>query len=215
MIFGKNLINQMLKILFAVLFPLILLFFIQPVFAFNNGLQKVLLPFNTISHIKFSYTEIRKSVFFKKEQYSHGQITYKKPDIIIKEVLNPQNKTYKIVNKILTISSLDKESKKLKINKVNIENFPQLYQFVELVKSILSGDIKFIKSHYTFKLNEEEQIWTLTLFPIKSFDAENIEQEVLKKIKITANHKQLLAIKMLGFGGESTEIIINTILERS
>ena len=97
MIFGKNLINQMLKILFAVLFPLILLFFIQPVFAFNNGLQKVLLPFNTTSHIKFSYTEIRKSVFFKKEQYSHGQITYKKPDVIIKEVLNPRIRHMKLL----------------------------------------------------------------------------------------------------------------------
>ncbi len=212
MIFGKNVIDKMLRILFTVLFPV---FLIQPVFAFNNDLQKVLLPFNTISHIKFSYTEIRKSVFFKKEQNSHGQITYIKPDIIIKEVLNPQNKTYKIVNSVLTISSLNKESKKLKINKVNIENFPQLYQFVELVKSILSGDIKFIKSHYTFKVNEEEQMWTLTLFPLKSVDAENINQEVLKKIKITGNHQQILAIKMLGFGGESTEIIINTILERS
>ena len=215
MIFGKNLINKMVKILLTALFPLFLLFFIQPVFALNNGLQKVLLPFNTISHIKFSYTEIRKSVFFKKEQYSNGIITYKKPDIIIKEVLKPQNKTYKIVNNVLTVSALDRKSKKLKTNKININNFPQLYQFVNLVKSILSGDIKFIQSHYTFKLDEKELMWTLTLFPIKNFDAENIEQELLKKIKITANHEQLLTIKMLGFGGESSEIIINKILERS
>lgn len=174
----------------------------------QSDLEQLLLPFTKISSIHFSYTETRSSMFFKKAQVSSGEIQFIQPDRIIKRVIKPQYQEFDIDKEQLTIRSLSKPDRQ-----ININQYPQLKHFVLLIKAVLSGDSQYLRQHYTIALttqNESIAFWLLSLIP-RDFP-DQIENKSIQSIAIKGKDGQITAIKMQGFAGESSELIIDKIM---
>jgi len=180
----------------------------------DTELNDLLLPFTKVSLIQFTYHESRISVFFKTPQISHGKILFKYPDQVIKEVLKPEYQKYELTKNSLVISNSngsDRQSHNKK--QVNINNYPQLKQFIELIKALLSGNIEFLQQHYNMKIkSKEQQSWTLLLAP--RFFPDEMEQRTVKSIQIQGSDEQINSIKITGFGGEQSELTIEQILNK-
>ncbi|MFK5984653.1 MAG: hypothetical protein QM479_04400 [Pseudomonadota bacterium] len=184
----------------------------------NTELEKLLFPFTKISSIHFSYTEIRTSFFFKKAQISSGEIQFIQPDIIIKQVLNPENIRYEINNNSLTIYQTKNSSNSKTGTQLNIEDYPQLKQFIDLLKALLSGDAQFLRENYKITIahkessNQAKGDWELKLVPINLNKNIELEQKHLQSISIRTLEQHIKSIKMLGYGGEISELKIEQIL---
>ncbi len=173
----------------------------------NIELENALLPFRKIASIRFTYSEIRRSFFFKKKQVSSGTIHYIKPDILIKHIIKPSDKKIKITQDKLMISRLEKETLILDIN-----HYPQLTHFIHLMKAILSGDAHYIRQYYKIQLvMNQKSIWTLTLTP-KDFIEQN-EAKTIKSVQINVINDEIQRIKMIGFSGETSTLVIEEVLE--
>ncbi len=174
----------------------------------NEQLQKLLLPFSKINSIQLSYTETRGSFLFKKPQIFEGEILFSKPDIVIKKVLEPEYKKYEINGNTLTISSSINN-----IEQVNLDNHARLKQYVNLIKSILSGDSQYIQQFYDVKIEyKQNHSWILNLMPKLSMEELDLGQKYLQSIHINGVAAQIKYIKLLGFNGEYDELKINQIL---
>ncbi|MCK5538683.1 MAG: hypothetical protein KAI02_00225 [Gammaproteobacteria bacterium] len=175
----------------------------------NKTLESLLLPFTQISSIHFNYTEIRSSFFFKKKQISQGNIQYIKPDTIIKRIVKPHYKKIEIHKNKLVIHSMEKGALKVDIN-----DYPQLKHFIHLIKSILNGNAHYISKYYEVSLDlNSKSFLILNLIPKKL--PNNNEVKRIKSIHITINYDQINSIKILGFGGETSTLMINDILEKT
>ena len=173
----------------------------------STDLEEILHPFTQHSSIHFTYTEIRTSIFFKNPQVSTGEIRFIKPDKIIKAVLKPEIKNYEISQNKLIISSPEKPIKELRIT-----DYPHLKRFIDLIKNLLSGDVKSLRENYRLTIKKMPiDLWELNLNPRR--DPAEIEQRDIKSILIKGRSKQIKTIKMIGFGGEVSELRIESVLD--
>jgi hypothetical protein len=192
----------------------------------NTKLQDLLLPFKKITLVKFTYTETRKSVFFKKPLVSYGKIEFIHPDKITKEVLKPSYKKFIINKDILTITDTIKtnnKDEKIKKKQLTLTRHPKLKQFIDLLKALLSGEDLFLQKHYDIsisKLTANENTlkkttylsWKLILTP-KIFP-DDLEKHNIKSIQIVGTSENIKSIEINGFAGEYSLLTIDKILQK-
>jgi len=204
----------MLKhISFGIIFTLFMqLSAVSQVYSSENNLQQLLQPFKSITFIHFTYTQKRYSLFFKQPQESRGEIIFEKPDTLTKRELQPHQKTYQIQNNQLSVSEYDKNKQLSKNAEIHLSNYPQLQQFVDLYKALLSGNADFLAQHYSYQIQNHAENWDLQLTPLPVNDVMNMQQQRLKTVQITASKDKIQSIHMLGHGGEKSELYIDKII---
>jgi len=173
----------------------------------DKQLERLLQPFIQISFVHFSYTETRNSLFFKKAQKSTGEIQFRKPDLIIKYVLTPQKQKFSIKNNQLIRYNSDNKKDTL-----NINDYPQLKNYIALIKAILSGDAVFLRQYYNISIENPAYAWLFILTPKNVLDA--LWQKSIKSIQISGIDDRINSIKIAGFAGEQSELIIEKIIEQ-
>jgi len=188
-------------------FLLFYLIFFPLICSADTQLEQLLQPFTKISSVHFSYIETRSSLFFKKEQKSTGEMRFVKPDIIIKQILTPFKQKF-IINK----NQLSHYNSENKLRRLNINDYPQLKNYIALLKAVLNGDAAFLRMHYDFSIENRAETWLLTLSPIIVSD--ELPQRSIKSIQINAADDQINYIKMFGFGNEYSELLIERIIKK-
>ncbi len=192
----------------------------------NTELQNLLLPFKQITLVKFTYTETRKSVFFKKPLLSSGEIEFIRPDKIIKEVLKPSYKKFIINQETLTIIDTIKTNHKnedIKKKQLKLTHYPKLKQFIDLLKALLSGDALFLQKHYDISISQlapnkndlkktTHLSWKLILTP--QIFPDNLEKQTIKTIQIVGTQSHIKSIEINGFADEYSLLTIDKILQK-
>jgi len=147
----------------------------------------------------YRFSEKKFYSFLKKPTEVSGELVFKKPDTLEKNIItNSKKATYRIVGDKLFIIKPDK-----KMRKVLLNNYPEILALANSLRALFAGRIDVLKQFFDIEINGTLQNWTLTLTPTDIDLEEKIEfMEIkgahlsLKKITIkeTDGDKSVLTL---------------------
>jgi len=197
-------------------FFLVSLFLLNTAFASSSPvqddikLQKLLVPFTNMKHVKMAYHEKRFSMFLKQPREYQGTIEYIYPDLFIKQVLTPVRKKFVINQDQLTIHSYNSgdNNKQEQEHSVSLNDYPQFKQFQTLLSALLQGDASKLTQYYRYNIYSlsDNQV----RLKLKSHLADTFTQEQQtssEHIEIILQNNLIKKITLFGFGGEKSELI--------
>ncbi|WP_214660461.1 hypothetical protein [sulfur-oxidizing endosymbiont of Gigantopelta aegis] len=180
----------------------------------HSQLQQLLSPFSGIPHIKLAYQEKRFSIFFKQPRLYQGTIEYISPDTLIKSVETPDRKKFVLQQNTLSIyeHNIEPDDTSDPINKVSLDDYPQLKQLKTLFIALFQGDTDQLVKFYQYKIHHLAN--NTTRLVLKSLLNNPLIDDIpsslsKQQIDIVFQHQRIIKILMKGLGGERSEVIFN------
>jgi len=147
------------------------------------------------------FTEERHSQLLQKPMKLSGKLVYKAPNTLIKQTTKPLEETFIISGTTLAVERV-REGKKQR-HEVILEDFPALAPIVLGLRSVLSGDLKTLKQHYSPELNGSYEDWTLVLKPRRrAFEEDDWLKDVVKSVTIKGSGTHVSRVEILEPGGD-------------
>lgn len=147
----------------------------------------------------YRFSEKKFYSFLKKPTEVSGDLVFKKPDTLEKNIVtNNKKASYRIVGDKLFITKPNK-----KIRKVLLNNYPEILALANSLRALFAGRVDVLKQFFEIEINGTLQSWTLILTPTDIDLEEKIEfMEIkgehlsLKKITIkeTDGDKSILTL---------------------
>jgi hypothetical protein len=171
MIFGVNL-N---KLIFFVAISLIMMVMISPVNAGEDwNLNRLLTGLAVKKNTQVRFVEEKHFSFMEKKLTSSGILYYQYPDVLIREILEPEKQRY-VVNGMHLIMEQGGWKRS-----IDISEYPQIRVFVDTFRATLAGDIKTIHQLFVAQLSGNQESWTLSFSPRNKDLSDQVEKIVLK-----------------------------------
>ena len=128
--------------------------------AFGLELSELLVEISKTPE-KFSrFTETRTSNFLSKPLVSKGNLEFKAPAILVKQLTYPEKSEQRINGDMLTIINNDSSTQTL-----SLSTYPELEIGINAIRWVLSGDFVNLKKSFDVTFKEYKQLWQLHLKP--------------------------------------------------
>ena len=146
---------------------------------------------------RVGYTEERHMSMLGVPLVSAGELVYRAPDYLKKQVSEGGQGSYEIQGEQLRIEE-DGEVRELPLSA-----HPALQAFVASFRATLAGDLATLQRFYRLSLSGSAADWTLTLVPTETSMA-----RVIREVTIRGSGDRLLRVETLEQGGDSTVMTI-------
>ena len=107
------------------------------------------------------FSEIRTLKIVTTPLKSSGRLSFRRPDILEKQVLVPREETLRIDGERLTIEDGSADSPRT----VHLPDHPPLLAAIESIRAPLTGNAETLRRLFTATLGGSERHWVLTLVP--------------------------------------------------
>jgi outer membrane lipoprotein-sorting protein len=128
---------------------------------------------------------------------SSGTLTYTAPGKLEKRTLAPRAESLLLDGDRLTLESKGQR------RTFALPQYPEVWAFVESMRSTLAGDLATLQRYYQVELEGSEGQWRLTLKPVESG-----MQKMVSEIRIQGSGSQVGSIEILETGGDRSVMTI-------
>lgn len=164
------------------------------------GLADLMRMMAQVKHSESVFSEHKTLAYLDAPVLSKGRLSYRAPDYIKKQVMQPRQESYEVsAHQLIVDNGIDAP------RQVHLDDYPQIAVFVESFRATLAGDLNSLKRHYWHTLKGTAEDWTLQLEPV--------DEDVAKFVtRITLHGKgtRLLSIETIESGGDSSVMRIET-----
>lgn len=189
----------MIKSLFIQCALIITLLTISPGTSVAEDLSNLMKSFSSVKHRQASFTEIKSAFYLEKPILSSGTLIFDAPDKLVKKTISPKRVTQTISGNELEITRANGQ-----VQRLSLFDHPVLLTILVSLRSILSGDIDFINSHYKQSLRNSAAGWELKLEP------KNKEvRKHIRLIEVSGKKNQISKFRIIESNGDYTETRIH------
>jgi len=129
---------------------------------------------------------------------SSGKLVYVRPDKLQKDTVAPRPQRLVVAGDRLMIEQEGERRRSL-----SLQDYPQIWAFVESIRATLAGDLNALLRFYTVSLNGSAERWTLELIPK---DAKT--RELVTAIRISGEGSTIRAVETQESDGDRTDLTI-------
>ena len=160
-----------------------------------EDLSGLMRDFSSVKHREASFTEIKSAFYLEQPVISSGTLVFDAPDKLVKKTISPKQITQTISGNELEIARADGQ-----VQHISLFDHPVLMTILVSLRSILSGDIDYIYSHYKQSLRSSATGWELKLEP----KDEEVKKHI-RLIEVSGKRNQISNFKIIESNGDYTE----------
>lgn len=148
-----------------------------------------------------TFIETKHIALLDKPIESSGELLYTAPDRLEKRTLKPKPESM-IVNGGELLIERGRQKYFLQL-----QAYPELAAFIDSIRGTLAGDRKALERNYRLSLNGSAERWTLQLLPL-----DEKMQAVIRRIRIAGVRDQVSSIEITQADGDSSLMVIKTLV---
>jgi len=130
---------------------------------------------------------------------SSGTLVYTAPGSLEKRTLKPKPETLVLEKDTLTFEDATRKRRRT----LRLQDYPQVWAFVESIRSTLAGDLQSLNRFYRVALEGSETDWRLTLDP-RDPDI----QRMVSQIRISGSRTSIRSIEITEAEGDRSAMTI-------
>ena len=142
-------------------------------FAAPLTLDALLEGFAGVAAAEARFTEVQSLALLDSPLTTKGRLSYRRPDYLKKEVIEPSPAVFEISGGRLVIETGAER------HSLSLDSQPLIRAFAEAYRATLAGDRETLERYYRHELGGGTEAWTLRLSPRDEQTAERIEAIVL------------------------------------
>ncbi|MGY6215308.1 LolA family protein [Methylolobus aquaticus] len=145
------------------------------------------------------FSEIRTLKIVAAPLRSSGRLSFRRPDILEKQLLAPRKETLRIDGDRLTIEDGSADSPRT----VHLSDHPPLLAAIESIRAPLTGNAETLRRLFIATLGGSERRWVLTLVPRDAAYA-----EIVRVVYVHGSGPRIESIRIEEANGDRSEIRI-------
>jgi len=187
----------------SLLKPALLLLCLQPAFAADADLQRVMQALAQRQHGHVSFVERKFIAILDQPVESSGELLFDAPDRLEKRTLRPKAEDLVLQGGVVT-AQRGKRSYVL-----DLQQYPQIVPFVESIRATLAGDQAALEKYYELSFTGRFERWTLDLIPREARLRRTVDH-----IHIEGGGDRLHRVEITEPGGDRSVLIIGADVEQ-
>jgi outer membrane lipoprotein-sorting protein len=161
-------------------------------------LSQLMASLQQIQAATASFVERKYMRILREPLQTSGQLVYVRPDKLQKDTILPKPERLTIEGDRLTIERPGDETRRLAL-----QEFPQIWAFIESIRATLAGDLSTLSRFYDVSLQGSRENWTLPLVP-----KDSKMRELVSSIRIYGVKDTIRRIETLERDGDHTSMTI-------
>lgn len=161
------------------------------------SLDALMQEFSRTNSAEARFTERKTLAVLDTPVIMQGILSYRRPDYIKKEVLEPAHSVFEIDGDRLSVESAQG------YHTFSLDSHPLLRAFAAPYRAILAGDLNGLRQYYNIGLGGANDAWVMELTP-----KDSRVQERLTRITVTGNGSRITSIRIDESSGDSSLMTI-------
>jgi outer membrane lipoprotein-sorting protein len=161
-------------------------------------LPQLMASLQQVQAAKASFVERKFMRILREPLQSSGQLVYVRPDKLQKDTILPKPERLTVEGGQLTIEQQGDKTRQLAL-----QDFPQIWAFVESIRATLAGDLPTLTHFYDVSLQGRRENWTLQLVP-----KDNKTRALVSIIRISGDNETIRNVKTEEADGDFTSMTI-------
>jgi outer membrane lipoprotein-sorting protein len=161
-------------------------------------LPQLMASLQQVQAAKASFVERKFMRILREPLQSSGQLVYVRPDKLQKDTILPKPERLTVEGGQLTIEQQGDKTRQLAL-----QDFPQIWAFVESIRATLAGDLPTLTRFYDVSLQGSRENWTLQLVP-----KDNKTRALVAIIRISGDNETIRNVKTEEADGDFTSMTI-------
>jgi outer membrane lipoprotein-sorting protein len=161
-------------------------------------LPQLMASLQQVQAAKASFVERKFMRILREPLQSSGQLVYVRPDKLQKDTVLPKPERLTVEGGQLTIEQQGDKTRQLAL-----QDFPQIWAFVESIRATLAGDLPTLTRFYDVSLQGRRENWTLQLVP-----KDNKTRALVSMIRISGDNETIRNVKTEEADGDFTSMTI-------
>jgi outer membrane lipoprotein-sorting protein len=161
-------------------------------------LPQLMASLQQVQAAKASFVERKFMRILREPLQSSGQLVYVRPDKLQKDTILPKPERLTVEGGQLTIEQQGDKTRQLAL-----QDFPQIWAFVESIRATLAGDLPTLTRFYDVSLQGRRENWTLQLVP-----KDNKTRALVAIIRISGDNETIRNVKTEEADGDFTSMTI-------
>jgi outer membrane lipoprotein-sorting protein len=161
-------------------------------------LPQLMASLQQVQAAKASFVERKFMRILREPLQSSGQLVYVRPDKLQKDTILPKPERLTVEGGQLTIEQQGDKTRQLAL-----QDFPQIWAFVESIRATLAGDLPTLTHFYDVSLQGRRENWTLQLVP-----KDNKTRALVSMIRISGDNETIRNVKTEEADGDFTSMTI-------
>jgi outer membrane lipoprotein-sorting protein len=145
-----------------------------------------------------SFVERKYMRILREPLQSSGRLVYVRPDKLQKDTVEPKPERLAVDGDQLTIERRGDPARRL-----SLQEFPQIWAFVESIRATLAGDLPTLSRFYDVSLRGSAEDWMLQLVP-----KDGKTRELVSAIRISGGEGAIRHVETLEGDGDRTSMTI-------
>lgn len=162
------------------------------------GLPQLMASLQGVQAATASFVERKYMRMLNEPLQSSGKFVYVRPDKLEKDTILPKPERLIVEGDRLTIEQQGEKARSL-----SLQDFPQIWAFVESIRATLAGDLPALSRFYDVSLQGGPETWTLHLAPK---DAKT--RELVTAIRISGGKDAIRSLETQEGDGDRTDTTI-------
>ena len=163
----------------------------HPVHAESFDIARLMQLLASAPEGEVAYTEKKYSALLTEPVVSSGTLSYRRPDIVEKNMVLPRKESFRIVGEALIVARKGTEKR------YPLSSQPLLSAFAASLRGVLGGDVKLLNQHFQLALSGSEQQWQLEMTPTEADITRYVE-----RIFVTGHGSQVEQIEVREGSGD-------------
>jgi outer membrane lipoprotein-sorting protein len=161
-------------------------------------LPQLMASLQQVQAAKASFVERKFMRILREPLQSSGQLVYVRPDKLQKDTILPKPERLTVEGGQLTIEQQGDKTRQLAL-----QDFPQIWAFVESIRATLAGDLPTLTHFYDVSLQGRRENWTLQLVP-----KDSKTRALVSIIRISGDNETIRNVKTEEADGDFTSMTI-------
>jgi outer membrane lipoprotein-sorting protein len=161
-------------------------------------LPQLMASLQQVQAAKASFVERKFMRILREPLQSSGQLVYVRPDKLQKDTILPKPERLTVEGGQLTIEQQGDKTRQLAL-----QDFPQIWAFVESIRATLAGDLPTLTRFYDVSLQGRRENWTLQLVP-----KDSKTRALVSIIRISGDNETIRNVKTEEADGDFTSMTI-------
>lgn len=164
--------------------------------------RQLMQQLSKVSYARLNFVETRQSIFLSSDMVIEGNMEYRAPDYMVKNILSPTTEKIIVRGDSMVVEQFRgsrKNDEALHTKSYSIQSHPALRAAVGGIRSVLAGDYELLSKNYVIVMDGLYQNWTLELVP-KSAEI----LEYVKKITLSGKDAQIRQYATLQTDGDES-----------
>lgn len=144
----------------SILLAVILSLPINPLFADDAGLARLMSKFAGLSERKAAFIEERHAYYLDAPLMSQGQLKATPPDRLEKTIVTPEP-----IQQVISGDRLIHAKNGETVREITLSQQPVLAAAINALRAVLFGDLGFLQKHFQTRYENSKHKWKLKLIP--------------------------------------------------